>query len=317
MRWTVICVLLASAGCRSTCPAPGGKVDRLIAQLEGRCCEFSAEGDTCRELGLAEVLRHPESQCLRAAAVCLAGMGAEAAPAVPALIEAVRHGPDNFDTGDGVIHVRDAAIEALGQTADPRAVGPVLEALENPRSPPAASATVAALRALESLGPLAKQAVPAILPFLKGAELRIVDAAVRALAAIGDPAAAPALVALLEQSPDRPGERTMRRAIRKIAGPAALAALPPAYEDMRTLITALVRRAARAKGLPLRLHVDGPREQTTAALPSGAIVFVRFRRDDWLAGRIVKGAAGRMGEERTFTGLAELERILNDQFARP
>jgi hypothetical protein len=323
-----VCLLLA--GCRSTCSTAGSsRVDRLIAQLEGRCCEFVARYDSCRELGFAEFMTHPQLECVRSAALCLGKLGPAAAPAVPALLRAARSGPNNYDTGDGVIHVRDAIIESLGRTGDARVLDTVIEALDNPRPPDAgpgsagyASRTpngeIPALQALAHLGPAARPAVPKILPFLQHADERLIIAAVHALEAIGDPAVLPALIRLIEESPDRYGEVGIRQAIRRIAGPATADALPESYAIVGGKITKLLRQTARRHRIRLRrLHVDGPNEETSATLPSGVTVIVRFGRAQWLAGRQVTGTAGRTGELRPFASLRQLEDVLDREFARP
>lgn len=216
---------LALTACQSGGCAVQGKVERLIAQLQGRCCEFTTEptsdrpDNSCklREPGLlaAFTVRHADRECIRAAAGCLGEMGRAAAPAsVPALIAALENGPNNYDTGDGIIAVRDAVVEALGQTGDARALPAIIRALENPKpvesGPGAAGYTsqeppgeVAALNALAALGRAAAPAVPRVLPLLKrrtdsSEGLRIVQAAARALAAIGDASAVPALIGALD-----------------------------------------------------------------------------------------------------------------------
>lgn len=240
---------LSLTACQSGGCAAQEKVERLIAQLQGRCCEFATEptsdrpDSSCklREPGLLAALtvRHADRECIRAAADCLGAMGRAVAPAaVPALIAAVENGPNNFDTGDGVIAVRDAVVEALGRTGDARALPTLIEALEHPRpvesGPGAVGYTsteprgeVAALHALAALGRVAAPAVPRILPLLQRRTnhpegVRIVEAAAQALAAIGDTAAIPALIAALDQEP---AAIQVAQALAAF-GPAAQAALP-------------------------------------------------------------------------------------------
>jgi PBS lyase HEAT-like repeat len=204
-------------------------MDRMVLQLQGGCCEFSTESTEARPDGSCHVrpagwtafIRNPGRECLRAAAQCLGELGPAAPPRVVAsLIAAVQSGPGNYDTGDGIIPVRDAAIEALGHTGDRRAVAVLIEALEHPKplepGPGAAGyfskqidGEVAALNALGSLGPVAAGAVPRIVPFLKhsvpgASAVRIAEAAARALAAIHDPSAIPPLIAALDRNDAAP-----------------------------------------------------------------------------------------------------------------
>jgi HEAT repeat protein len=136
-------------------------------------------------------------------------MGTAAQRATPDLIQATQTWPRNFDTGDGVIPVRDSILEALGRTGDPRAVDPLMRALSDPRP-------LGALRGLELLGPSAARSVPRILSVLNAAratDRSVVEAGARALASIGDPAGLPFLEQLMQEDPNRNDRSRIREAI--------------------------------------------------------------------------------------------------------
>jgi HEAT repeat protein len=142
--------------------------------------------------------------------------------AFPTLCWLLRHGPNDFDTGDGVVGHRSDIAWALGETADPRAIPPLIAALKNAvpytrdpgamvRHTPAARRSIAL--ALGKFGPQAEAAIPALLKVLgEGRNLlsdsvdceNIIydtDAAALALAQIGAKEAIPLLIEKLNWSP--------------------------------------------------------------------------------------------------------------------
>ena len=340
LLWIFLC------GCGPDSCTGGDKVDRLAMQLEGGCCEFSTAptdsqpDDLCKvqATGPMRWVSHDGRECVRWAAECLSELGPGAVRAVPNLIAAVRSGPNNYDTGDGIIGVRDAIVKALGSTGDERVVPVLLDALENPQPVEAGPGAAgyaskepigeeAALTALGLLGPLARPAVPRILPFLNRPltgtrDLRIVQGAAAALGTIRDPsaipaliealgrdqatpavaaalgafgpaaaAAVPALTRLIEVAPDRNGNGAIRRAIRDIAGRGRAAALPRSYEGTTMDILKLIQETARKLGVRLTgIHQDGPKEEISVELPSGVRVHTGFDKQVWLARRIVTGS---------------------------
>lgn len=104
------------------------RVDKLIRQLKGEAVYYDIYG---KESGYfdAWTVRHFKEDRIVAAAVLLGKMGPGAKKAVPALIEFVENGPDNFDTGDGVIPLRSSAVDALAKIGDKRAVKPLVKKL--------------------------------------------------------------------------------------------------------------------------------------------------------------------------------------------
>jgi hypothetical protein len=243
IAWTVPGVLLFFPAGLAQLPE-AVPLDVLISQLQGDGCRYTtrptstAPDQTCKPLpgGFFERLFTTRRECIQSAALCLLSMGRAATPAVPALIEAIRTGPNNYDTGDGVILVRDSIVEALGATGDPRALPVLLDILDHPRPmdaglgavpPRDAIGELAALRALARMGPTAAPAVARVLPFLArdgdGPEdSQLPAAAASALAAIGDPVAIPALTAALARPAAVP---RVAEALGRF-GPAAAEALP-------------------------------------------------------------------------------------------
>lgn len=103
-------------------------VDKLIKQLKGEAVYYDIYG---KESGYFDewTVRHFKENRIVAAAVLLGKMGPGARKAVPALIEFIENGPDNFDTGDGVIPLRSSAVDALAKIGDKRAVKPLVKKL--------------------------------------------------------------------------------------------------------------------------------------------------------------------------------------------
>jgi hypothetical protein len=139
-RW-IRCVLAAftllTAAWAPARAAGEADVNALIAQLENRGCRYSENPLTPCSSGtpLSGWMRRLDPlaryRCALGAAHCLESLGASAAPAVPALLRALREGPNDYDTGDGLIATRSAIASALGAIGDPRAIDPLAEALKS------------------------------------------------------------------------------------------------------------------------------------------------------------------------------------------
>lgn len=240
-------ILLAMAGCGEE--HASDRLNPLIRQLQGDGCAYSAEPVSAKpeqscapregSTRLVAWLFSSKQECVRDAAVCLAGMGPGAKAAAPAMIEAIRNGPNNYDTGDGTVMVRDAMVEALGKTGDARALPVLIEVLEHPKPMDSGEGATgeaskhpigetAALRALGTLGPAASAAIPRIVPHLRRPgsspyDTQVMEAAATALGSIGSTAAIPALTEALASGP------AAHRAAEALGrfGPAAREALPP------------------------------------------------------------------------------------------
>lgn len=198
----------------SVSPARADKVTDLTNQLEGKNCSFNEDCATRNPVS-GVWRRNDQENCLMDAADCLGDMGAEAKPAVPALIDALNK-YQNFDTGDGIITIRSAAAEALGKIGDPAAIAPLIEILKssdpvtrsdagNFASPQPVERTshLAVVKALGMFGPKAKEAVAHIIPVLKYSDENYYlkyapPAAATALGQIKDPSAVPHLLEALE-----------------------------------------------------------------------------------------------------------------------
>lgn len=104
------------------------RVDKLVRQLKGEAVYYDIYG---KESGYFDewTVRHFKENRIVAAAVLLGKMGPGAKKAVPALIEFIENGPDDFDTGDGVIPLRSSAVDALAKIGDKRAVKPLVKKL--------------------------------------------------------------------------------------------------------------------------------------------------------------------------------------------
>lgn len=207
------CLLaVAFNSCSGNCIAAMGqdKLSALIYQVQGKCCFYTTKSTSdpktyCQEKFNPFVPRF-KYKCVSDAALCLGGMGKDASKAVPALIKALETGPNNYNTGDGTIPTRNDIMYALGATGDPRAVKPLIAALYSPRledthrhgfQRPQPLGQDAAMYALGSLGPTAKEAVPHIIPFLNNSRSNLFEAAAKALTQIKDPRAIPALIEAL------------------------------------------------------------------------------------------------------------------------
>ena len=111
-------------------------------------------------------------------------IGSAADPALPAILDHIR-----YDTSDGMrsFSLTTLANSGIGKQ-NPEVVVPIL--IECLASTNKAILRGESLRALAGLGASAKSAVPAILPYLKGPDLELRNAARNALSQIDPPAAA-------------------------------------------------------------------------------------------------------------------------------
>ena len=202
-----------SSSCSGDCIAAveKDKLSALIGQLQGQCCVYEVGSNEQNPSGFCRKRSNPSPSlskywCVSQAALCLGDMGKEASSAVPALIEALETGPNNYNTGDGIIPTRNDIMIALGQIGDPRAVKPLIAALHSPRledthwggyQRPQLLGQDTAMYALGLLGPTAKEAVPHIIPFLKSSDSNLFEAASKALVQIKDTKAIPPLTEAL------------------------------------------------------------------------------------------------------------------------
>jgi HEAT repeat protein len=137
---------------------------------------------------LLKSLKHSDAEVRRSAAVALESFGAEAAAAVPVLVQAL-------DDPDGSTQV--AAARTLGQMGAAALPG-LLEALRKPEK----FVRREAIWALVRMGSAAKKAVPALAEALRDSDPRVRLGAAQALGAIGPDASAaiPSLIECLKDS---------------------------------------------------------------------------------------------------------------------
>lgn len=353
LHFALLAAVVAASGCGGgRCPG-GSPLEKYTAQLRGECCQFCTEptdaelDHSCKDrLPRGGWLRHLDRECPMWAAQCLGEQGPAAAPA---LIEAARQGLDNFDTGDGVIPVRDAILVSLGKTGNAQALPVLLEALAARRGSPEA-----ALEGLKWLGPAARPAVPSILPYLQ-VRGRVREYTADTLGATGDPSVVPALVQALDPddavmvtrvadalskmgsaaSPALPAlERlvraqsdhrahfSVRAAIRAIAGAEAANALPKSYEMMTAEISKLFRTVAERRGIRRpAVRIDGVKDEVSTTLESGTRVEIRFDKATWIARRAVTGTATvhrphSAATESRFADMAQVEKLIDSALAQ-
>mgnify|MGYP001172848103 CR=1 FL=1 len=163
-------------------------IDKLILQVKGEAQFFDADG---KELGFfaSWSIRHFDEECRINAATLLGRKGGLALKAVEPLIMILKNGPNDIDTGDGILPMRSSVALALGRINDPKAIGPLLEKLK--QSEPAAMLSSTSLasdtprksgleqeaivRALGMFGGQAKEAIP----FLEELEKQTKDEALK------------------------------------------------------------------------------------------------------------------------------------------
>ena len=105
------------------------RVKKLIKQFKGDACYWDEYG---KKIGFFDrwTTRHYEENCKIAAAKLLGKMGPKAKEAVPVLIKALKNGPNDIDTGDGILPYRSTIAIALGEIGDPIAISPLIEKLK-------------------------------------------------------------------------------------------------------------------------------------------------------------------------------------------
>lgn len=192
--------LLAKAGRAMRDPAR-----RLDAATRLRDAAYSltdqrwagARADALLRIALADA--DPATRFL--AACGLARIGAEAGAIVPTLIEGLRDRERRREALDGLATLRSGARPA---------VPALIELLADTRQP----AWWLVPHTLQAIGPDAREAVPALLASLERVASDEIQWPIRALGAIGDPAAVPALERLAQAGKDERVRECARDALR-------------------------------------------------------------------------------------------------------
>ena len=104
-------------------------VDKLVLQARGEAVYWDKYDQPIGYFHSWKY-RHYESTSRIAALNRLAELGPAASDAVPLLIELLRQGKNDYDTGDGILMDRSAIAMALGMIGDDRAIEPLIEKLE-------------------------------------------------------------------------------------------------------------------------------------------------------------------------------------------
>lgn len=217
----------------------GGRCSFGRSRASGRCTHFALPAlgwFNDRNLGSAPTRKYT---CVADAAECLAEFGPAARDATPALIEALERGPNDYDTGDGVIPSRSYVASALGKLEDPRAIEPLGRAL---RSGGAMDRGPVVL-ALARFGAAAIGYAPDFIAILRAGD-RIAPAAAEALGATESPEAAAALAAALTN----PGAAAAAAKALGRLGPSAAVSVP-ALARMLDSSGTLPARTAAAEAL--------------------------------------------------------------------
>lgn len=219
----------------------------LIDQVQGNSCPYMADhlstqqDRSCKRRPICHLpfLTGTPSKyvCVKWAAECLGRMGPEARPAVPALLKVLRHGPNDYDTGDGTIGTRSRLAWALGEIGDPEAIPGLIDALKNAEpwergygainASHLVAARGAIAKALGTFGPRARSAAPALMGMLrdgKGSGHGDPEYAAWALGRIGATESIPLLIELLAL---RDNTATLSAEALGMLGPAAQDAVEP------------------------------------------------------------------------------------------
>jgi len=197
----------------------------LIDQVQGNSCPYMADHTltqqdrSCKRspiYNLPFLTGAPSKYvCVKLAAECLGRMGPEAHRAVPALLKALKFGPNDYDTGDGTIATRSRIAWAIGEIGDPEGIPGLIDALKNAEPWESgygainASGLVAArgaiAKALGTFGPRSRKAAPVLMDMLrdgKGSGHGDPEYAAWALGRIGATESIPLLIELLAHRND-------------------------------------------------------------------------------------------------------------------
>lgn len=210
-----VALILLSQGCSTN----DEKVEKIIKQFKGEVCYWHGDGSRVNFFD-KWTRRSFEANCKIAAAKILGEMGSDAKEAVPALVDALRNGPNDIATGDGLLPYRSTIALTLAKIGDSKAINPLIEKLKIKEKPTISSGASypanwefpvgighkAIAEALGTFGPQAKEATPYIIPLLKysGEQWQIKytpPSAAEALGKIKNTRSIPALIDAIENGP--------------------------------------------------------------------------------------------------------------------
>jgi len=214
----------ADSDCVGFCPTPGDADDRGVRLAVAAARALKGIGPDARPAvpALIEVLNDPDESLRSEGAVALGSIGPNAGAAVPALVRAIKDCP--------VETLADQAALALGQIGS-EAVRALIEALHDHDGDVRRHAATA----LGGVGTKAAAAIPDLLPTLSDSDEEIRTAAAEALGQIGigpgAAAAVPGLLGAIKDS-DRDVRRIAALALGKI-GPSSDRVIPALIFAMR------------------------------------------------------------------------------------
>mgnify|MGYP001306992053 CR=1 FL=1 len=127
---TIVPILLVLALSFPVSSFAEDKVDQLIEQLQGKSQYFDGNGESLGFFASWTTRNYEENVRIYAARLLVKELNAgNRDKIVMALIEALKKGADDRDTGDGIIYNRSEIALSLAKIGDERAIEPLLQTL--------------------------------------------------------------------------------------------------------------------------------------------------------------------------------------------
>lgn len=127
---TIVPILLVLALSFPVSSLAEDKVDQLIEQLQGKSQYFDGNGESLGFFASWTTRNYEENVRIYAARLLVKELNAgNRDKIVMALIEALKKGADDRDTGDGIIYNRSEIALSLAKIGDERAIEPLLQTL--------------------------------------------------------------------------------------------------------------------------------------------------------------------------------------------
>lgn len=122
--WVILAIFI------SVSASAANKVDQLIEQLQGKSQYFDGNGESLGFFASWTTRNYEENVRIYAARLLVKELNAgNRDKIVMALIEALKKGADDRDTGDGIIYNRSEIALSLAKIGDERAIEPLLQTL--------------------------------------------------------------------------------------------------------------------------------------------------------------------------------------------